>query len=48
MNKAFAALDAEKQSALADDLTALATELNREDDSLVLPADYLEVVIHLR
>ncbi|MEO8719208.1 MAG: class I SAM-dependent methyltransferase, partial [Burkholderiales bacterium] len=48
MNKAFGALDADKQAALAADLTALASELNRGDDSLVLPADYLEVVVHRR
>ena len=48
VNKAFAALDADKQAALAEDLTALATKLNRESDSLVLPAEYLEVVVTAR
>jgi SAM-dependent methyltransferase len=48
MNKAFATLDADKQEALAEDLTALATKLNRGDDSMVLPAEYLEVVVHQR
>jgi len=48
MTKAFAALDAGKQAALAEELTALATKLNRGDDSMVLPAEYLEVIVNLR
>lgn len=48
MHKAFAALDGAKQQALGEDLAALAARLNRADDSLVLPADYLEVVVHVR
>jgi hypothetical protein len=48
MNKAFAALDADKQASLAEDLTALANKGNRADDSLVLPAQYLEVVVNVR
>jgi len=48
MTKAFAALDVDKQAALAEDLTALATRLNRGDDSMVLPAEYLEVIVHVR
>ena len=48
MNKAFAALDAGKQAALAEDLTGLATRLNRGDDSMVVPGDYLEVVVNVR
>ncbi len=44
--KAFAALDATKQSALQEDLIALMNRLNRSGDStLVLPSEYLEVVI---
>jgi hypothetical protein len=48
MNKAFAALDAGKQAALAEDLTGLATRLNRGDDSMVVPGDYLEIVVNVR
>jgi SAM-dependent methyltransferase len=48
MNKAFATLDADKQASLAEDLTALANKGNRADDSLVLPAQYLEVVVNVR
>jgi hypothetical protein len=44
--KAFAALDAAKQEALADDLIALADRFNRATDgSLVAPSQYAEVVI---
>ena len=46
MNKAFGALDAEKQAALAQDLMQLMAAGNRSGDStLVLPSEYLEVVI---
>jgi ubiquinone/menaquinone biosynthesis C-methylase UbiE len=46
MLKAFGALDEAKQKALADDLLALIAGLNRADDgTMVVPADYLEVVI---
>ena len=46
MNKTFAALDAERQRAFADDLIALMTQGNRaKDGGLVLPSEYLEVVI---
>jgi SAM-dependent methyltransferase len=46
MHKAFAALDAEKQEALAADLIALAEKFNRATDgTLVAPSEYLEVVI---
>lgn len=49
MLKAFAALDEAKQEALADDLLALIAGLNRADDgTMVVPADYLEVVIARR
>lgn len=46
MNKAFGALDAAQQDALAADLIALAEQHNRATDgSLVAPSEYLEVVI---
>jgi SAM-dependent methyltransferase len=45
MNKAFGALDAGKQAALADDLMRLAATLNRGDDSMVVESEYLEVVV---
>ncbi|MGF6602933.1 SAM-dependent methyltransferase [Paraburkholderia sp. GAS448] len=46
MNKAFAALDSQKQSAFTDDLMALMHSRNRSGDgTLVLPSEYLEVVI---
>jgi ubiquinone/menaquinone biosynthesis C-methylase UbiE len=45
MNKAFLALDAGKQAALAEDLTGLAARLNRGGDSMVVDSEYLEVVI---
>ena len=44
--KAFAALDAAKQPALADDLLALVGKFNRaKDGTMVTPSEYLEVVI---
>jgi ubiquinone/menaquinone biosynthesis C-methylase UbiE len=44
--KAFAALDAEKQGELRADLLALMARLNRATDgTLVVPSEYLEVVI---
>lgn len=46
MHKAFGALDAEQQEALAADLIALAERFNRTTDgTLVAPSEYLEVVI---
>jgi SAM-dependent methyltransferase len=46
MHKAFGALDAEKQEALAADLIALAERFNRATDgTLVAPSEYVEVVI---
>ncbi len=45
--KAFAALDAQEQHALEDDITALLQEMNTAGAaSLVVPAEYLEVVVH--
>jgi hypothetical protein len=47
--KAFGALDAKQQAALADDITALLGRFNRSgDESLVVPSEYLEVVITKR
>jgi SAM-dependent methyltransferase len=46
INKAFGALDAEKQAAFSQDLMALIASRNRSgDETLVLPSEYLEVVI---
>ena len=46
MNKTFGALDAEKQAAFTQDLLALIESRNRSGDStLVLPSEYLEIVI---
>jgi ubiquinone/menaquinone biosynthesis C-methylase UbiE len=45
--KAFAALDAQEQHALEDDISALLQEMNTAGAaSLVVPAEYLEVVVH--
>ena len=47
--KAFAALEPAAQSALTGDLTALIAEFNRSGDaSMVVPAEYLEIVITRR
>lgn len=49
MLKAFAALAPEAQAALAEDLLALAVRFNRSaDESLVVPGEYLEVVVTRR
>ena len=46
MNKTFGALDAEKQAAFTQELLALMESRNRAgDQTLVLPSEYLEVVI---
>jgi ubiquinone/menaquinone biosynthesis C-methylase UbiE len=46
MNKTYGALDAEKQAAFTRDLLALMERGNRSGDgTLVLPSEYLEVVI---
>jgi SAM-dependent methyltransferase len=46
VNKAFAALDDQRQAAFAADLLELMRGRNRADDgTLVLPSEYLEVVI---
>jgi hypothetical protein len=47
--KAFAALDATNQDALERDLLALIATLNRaEDGTMVVPSEYLEIVITRR
>lgn len=47
--KTFAALDPAAQTALADDLMALVAQHNRSDDrTMVVPSEYLEVVITRR
>jgi SAM-dependent methyltransferase len=49
MHKAFAALDAGRQEALAEDLLGLAQRFNSATDgSMVAPSEYLEAVIRLR
>jgi SAM-dependent methyltransferase len=49
MLKAFAALDETNQRRLADDVLALIASLNRaEDGTMVVPSEYLEVVISRR
>jgi SAM-dependent methyltransferase len=46
MNKAFAALEGERQAAFLGDLMALMESRNRSGDAtLVLPSEYLEVVV---
>ena len=48
-HKAFAALDAKGQQALERDITALLMELNTAGaDSLVVPSEYLEIVVTAR
>ena len=49
MHKAFAALDAEGQEALAADLIRLAERFSRvTDGAMVAPSEYLEAVITTR
>ena len=49
MLKAFAALDATAQQALHHDLLTLARDFNRSgDDTMAVPSEYLEAVIHKR
>jgi SAM-dependent methyltransferase len=49
INRAFAALDAEKQQALATDLISLVEQFNQATDgTLVAPSEYLEVVINCK
>jgi hypothetical protein len=47
--KAFAALDETNQRRLADDILKLIASMNRaEDGTMVLPSEYLEIVITKR
>jgi SAM-dependent methyltransferase len=46
--KAFAALPADQQDALAADLVALAQSFNTRSDTLAVPGEYLEVVLTRR
>jgi ubiquinone/menaquinone biosynthesis C-methylase UbiE len=49
VHKAFASLAPDKAAALEADLTGLLTEMNRAGpDSLIVPSDYLEVVVTRR
>lgn len=48
IHKAFAALDGDGQAGLARELTELVARFNRADDSMVVPSEYLEVVIQRR
>ena len=49
MLKAFAALDAASQQGLRNDLLALIGQMNRaEDGTMVVPSEYLEIVITKR
>jgi ubiquinone/menaquinone biosynthesis C-methylase UbiE len=49
MHKAFGALDDVKQKSLKDDLLALIARLNKTDDgTMIVPSEYLEVVITKR
>jgi ubiquinone/menaquinone biosynthesis C-methylase UbiE len=49
MLKAFAALDEANQNGLRDDLLALIGKMNRADDgTMVVPSEYLEIVITKR
>jgi hypothetical protein len=44
--KAFAALEPAAQSALERDLKGLINQFNRSgDDSMVVPSEYLEIII---
>ena len=46
MLKAFAALDDSKRSHLHDDLVALIARMNKASDgTMVVPSEYLEIVI---
>jgi ubiquinone/menaquinone biosynthesis C-methylase UbiE len=45
MNRAFAALDPSKHAALETDVMTLLLRMNRGTDTLVVPSEYLEVVV---
>jgi hypothetical protein len=44
-HKAFGALDPDGQARLSADIAELSSRFNRGQSSLMVPADYLEVVI---
>jgi len=49
MLKTFAALELPAQEALANDITALIAQFNRSgDETMVVPSDYLEIVMTKR
>jgi hypothetical protein len=49
MLKAFAALDTSKQEGLKSDLLGLIARMNKaEDGTMIVPSEYLEVVITKR
>lgn len=47
-HKAFAALDADKQTALAREVIDLIARHNQGRETMVVPSDYLEVVVTVR
>ncbi|HYW59953.1 MAG TPA: methyltransferase domain-containing protein, partial [Xanthobacteraceae bacterium] len=48
MNRAFAALDASKHGALQSDIMTLLLRMNRGTEALVVPSEYLEVMVTRR
>ncbi|MET0341541.1 MAG: class I SAM-dependent methyltransferase [Polyangiales bacterium] len=44
-HKAFLALDASKQAALADEMTALINQHDRGEKAMAVPSEYLEIVL---
>ncbi|MFL6653338.1 MAG: methyltransferase domain-containing protein [Sulfurifustis sp.] len=48
MHKVFATLDAGKQAALTEEVLDLIAKHNRYGDAMVVPSDYLEIVINVR
>ena len=48
MNRAFAALDASKHGALQSDIMTLLLRMNRSTEALVVPSEYLEVMVTRR
>jgi ubiquinone/menaquinone biosynthesis C-methylase UbiE len=47
-NRAFAALESDKQAVLKRDLLALLDRMNRGGDTLIVPSEYLEVIVTKR
>jgi hypothetical protein len=48
VHKAFAALTPEKATALESDMVDLLSSMNRRPGSLVVPSEYLQVVVTRR